>query len=194
MNIRKLRKLKQLYFTYQDLADQLQISPESAMVSCSRYVRSGDLTRLKRNNYILSETWERLSREEYYVLANMLQVPSYISLTSALIYYGYTTQIHRDFIESVAIKRTREFHIKEITFNFSRIKKDYYSDFIRKDDFFIATPEKALVDAVYLDTLGRYRLDAGSIDLGKFNKNKIFKIVSKYPERIQRRLEELCGI
>jgi predicted transcriptional regulator of viral defense system len=194
MSIRELRKIRQLYFTYQDLADLLRISPKSAMVSCSRYVRSGDLVRLKRNYYILRERWENLSRDEAFILANLLQVPSYISLTTALVYYGYTTQIQQDFVESVATKRSREFHVREVTFNFTKIKKEYYSDFIKEGEFFIAGPEKALIDAVYLSSMKRYRLDVDSLDMEKFNTKKILKIVSNYPARVQKLLGDLCGI
>ncbi len=194
MSIRKLRKIRQLYFTYQDLADLFRISPKSAMVSCSRYVRSGDLVRLKRNYYILRERWDNLSHDETFILANLLQVPSYISLTTALVYYGYTTQIQQDFVESVAMKRSREFHVREVTFNFTKIKKDYYSDFVKEGEFFIAEPEKALIDAVYLSSMKRYRLDVDSLDMEKFNTKKILKIVSKYPSRVRELLGDLCGI
>jgi predicted transcriptional regulator of viral defense system len=194
MKTGRLRGIRQLYFTYQDLADLFQISPKSAMVTCSRYVRSGDLVRLKRNYYILRERWEHLAQDEKFFLANLLQVPSYISLTTALVYYGYTTQIQQDFVESVATKRSSEFHVREIAFYFTKIKKDYYSDFVREGEFFIATPEKALVDAVYLTSMKRYRLDMGSLNFGKFSKEKIIKMGSKYPNRVQKILEDLCGI
>ncbi len=193
MSLRKLRAIKSIYFTYQDVADLLKISPESAMVTCSRYVRSGDLLRLKRNNYILREKWSGLNENQIFVLANLLQVPSYISLTTALSYYGITTQMQRDFIESVAVKRTREFKIEEVTFSFTKIKKDYYSNFVKKEGVFIAAPEKALVDALYLESLGRYRLDAGSIDFSKFDRQAIFKVASRYTDRVRQRAEELCG-
>ncbi|NOY52022.1 MAG: hypothetical protein GXP58_00160 [Deltaproteobacteria bacterium] len=193
MSLRQLRAIQALYFTYQDVADLLKITPQSAMVTCSRYVRSGDLVRLKRNYYIPRERWSRLAEDQIFVLANMLQVPSYISLTTALVFYGYTTQIQRDYIESVAVKRTREFRIEEVTFSFTKIKKDYYSDFIKKEGFFIATPEKALIDTLYLESLGRYRLDIGSIDFSKFDNKVIRKVASRYTDKVRQRAEELCG-
>jgi len=134
-----------------------------------------------------------LAEDQIFVLANMLQVPSYISLTTALVFYGYTTQIQRDYIESVAVKRTREFRIEEVTFSFTKIKKDYYSDFIKKEGFFIATPEKALIDTLYLESLGRYRLDIGSIDFSKFDNKVIRKVASRYTDKVRQRAEELCG-
>jgi len=68
MSIRRLRSIKSLYFTYQDLADHLHISPQSAMVACSRYVQSKDLVRLKRNCYILREKWNGLKDNQRYTL------------------------------------------------------------------------------------------------------------------------------
>jgi len=132
--------------------------------------------------------------EDTFILANVLQVPSYISLSTALVYYGYTTQIQQDFLESVATKRSTEIHVREITFHFTKIKKVYYSEFVRKGEFFIATPEKALVDAVYLSSMKRYHLDVGSLDIEKFNRKEIRKIVSRYPERVQRTMEHICRI
>ena len=45
-------------------------------------------------------------REQKFIIANIYQVPSYISLMTALDYYEITTQMQRDFIESVILKRT----------------------------------------------------------------------------------------
>lgn len=196
MSLRKLYGMKELYFSHRDVADLFGISPESATVACSRYVRSGDLVRIKRDYYMLPERWKRRTAEETFLLANILQVPSYISLTTALIYYGCTTQIQQDFVESVAVKRTREFQVQGVVFSFVKLKKEYYSDFAKKAGFFMATPEKALIDAAYLETLGRYRLDSGSMDFSKFDKKKMRKLLSgyRYNEQVRERVGELCGI
>jgi len=193
MSIRQLRGIRELYFSHQDLSDLFGISSESAMVACSRYVRSGDLVRIKRNHYMLSERWERRTLEETFRIANILQVPSYISLTTALIYYGCTTQIQQDFVESVAAKRTREFQIRGTIFSFTKLKKEYYAGFVKKRGFFIATLEKAFIDAAYLETMGRYRLDSGSMDFSKFDKKKMREILAGYNEQVRHRVEDLCG-
>jgi hypothetical protein len=44
-------------------------------------------------------------------------------------------------------------------FKYSKIKKEFYFSFVKKDNFFIATPEKALVDALYFMVKGKYKLD-----------------------------------
>jgi predicted transcriptional regulator of viral defense system len=108
MRIFELNSIKKLYFGYEDIARVLNISPASARVSAGRYVKLGLLMRLKRNTYILRERWNTATRKEKFTLANLGQVPSYISLMTALDYYEITTQVQRDIIESIAPKRTKE--------------------------------------------------------------------------------------
>lgn len=189
-----LRKLKKLYFSYLDLARVLNISEESARVSCSRYTDSGYFIRLKRNYYILRERWENLTIEEKFLIANILQVPSYVSLTTALAYQGYTTQIQQDFIESIEVHRTKEFQIEGTIFKYTKLKRKYYFGFIKKNNFFIALPEKALLDALYLMSQGRYRLDLSAVNWDKFNEKLILQWLKKYPIKNRKQWEKYARI
>ena len=119
MKIRELNKISQLYFGTADIAKALGISLASAKVSASRYVKLGELVRIKKNIYVLREAWHYAGREEKFVLANLGQTPSYISLMTALDYYEITTQIQRDFFESIAVKRTKEIKVDNSLFRYS---------------------------------------------------------------------------
>lgn len=190
--IKKLRN--KLYFTVEDVVEVLKIRRPSAMVLCSRYVKDGIFIRLKNNFYVLEERWERLSKDEFMEIANYLQVPSYISFMSALSVYEVTTQVQRNFYESVSLKRSRRFEIKGVIFNFNKIKKEYYFDFLKRGSFFIAGKEKALMDALYLYSFGKYKLDFASLDLAKIDKNKIKQLLKKYPLRTKKIAKSLCKI
>ncbi len=183
MNYARLRDIKKLYFGYEEIAKALGITPESAMVSANRYAAQGILLRVKRNIYILRGRWDALTQEEKFAVANLAQVPSYISLMSALGYYEITTQMQRDFIESVAVKRTKEIRILDTTLNFTKISKGLYFGFVKEKGFFIATPEKAFMDAAYLMSLKRYGFDLSSIDRGKLDMSKIRVIAEKFPQK-----------
>ena len=183
MRIIDLNKIKKLYFGYEEISRALGISPQSSKVSANRYVKQGLLTRIKRNIYVLKEKWNRLEGDEQFVLANLIQCPSYISLMTALNYYGITTQLQRDFIESVVLKKTKEIEIENAIFNYTKISPNLYFGFKKEKDFFIATPEKALLDALYLMSLGRYSLDIDSIDFSKFNSAEIKVLINKYPSK-----------
>lgn len=194
MKYGSLRLIKKLYFTYQDVARVLGISGESAKVSCSRYTREGLLIRLKPNYYMLREKWDNLETVQEFELANILQVPSYISLTTALVFYEYTTQVQRNFVESIGIRRTREINIDDAIFNYTRINRGLYFGFEKMENFYIASPEKAFVDAIYLESYGRYRLDISSVDLNKFDLTEINKILSEFPKRMKIRVQDLWKI
>lgn len=190
MNYSILKDIKKTYFGYEEIARVLGIASESARVSANRYVKQGILLRAKRNLYILKDRWEAMTREERFAIANMIQVPSYVSLMSALDYYEITTQMQRNFIESLALKRTKEIKISNVVLNFTRINKSLYFGFIKERSFFIATPEKAFLDAVYLMSLKRYNLDLSSIDKDKLDIAKIKAIAVKFPKKTREVLKK----
>ena len=177
----RLNNISKFYFGYEDIAKTLGISAGSAKVTASRYVKQGILVRVKRNMYVLRSTWKAAGREEKFLLANLGQVPSYISLMSALDYYEITTQVQRNFFESSAIKRTKEIEIDGSIFKYVKINSAYYFGFKKEKDFFIATPEKALVDAFYLMSFGRYALDISALSAEKLDRKEIRRISNVFP-------------
>ena len=189
MKYARIRSIKKLYFGYEEIAGISGISRKSAVVSAARLVKSGLLLRLKRNLYILKERWDNLEREEGFILANLIQSPSYISFMTALDYYEITTQMQRDFIESAAIKRTKEVDIESHVFKYTKIDKRLYSGFSRRNGFFIATPEKAFLDILYLVSLRRYKFDPASLDLNKLDIKKLKMLAAGFPQKTKRLLD-----
>lgn len=127
--------------------------------------RDGDIIRLKRGLYVCSEkaTGKTLSLE---LIANRLLTPSYVSMTTALRYYGlipeavYVTQ-------SMTIKETREYDTPVGRFVFTHMKREAFNIGIRNVEengysFLIASPEKALCDLIANTTslLLRFRKEA----------------------------------
>jgi predicted transcriptional regulator of viral defense system len=190
MKFVELNRINKLYFGYEEISRALGITLQSAMVSANRYVNQGLLVKIKRNTYVLSEKWKVLDREDKFTLANLVQVPSYISLMTALDYYEITTQLQRDFIESVAVKRTKEREVKNTIFNYTKISTNLYFGFKKEKGFFIATPEKAFLDALYLMSLGRYSFDIDSLDFSKLNGNEIRKSGKRFPAKTRKLLDK----
>ena len=188
MKLAELNGIDKLYFGYEEIARAFNISLSSAKVTASRYVRQGLLLRMKRNLYVRRDVWNATGTAERFSLANLGQVPSYISLTSALEYYDMTTQVQRDFFESVAIKRTKEITLNGSIFRYSKIDRELYFGFRKENGFFIATPEKALLDAFYLMSFGRYSLDIPALDSGKLDNGEIKHLSEAFPLRTRRML------
>ena len=111
----------------------------------------GKLIRLKRGLYVVSpnESGKLLSTE---LIANHLYGPSYVSMESALRYYGLIPEsIH--VVKSMAAKRSRVFENSISRFEYINCREDYYPIGINQkigDDhsFLIASPEKALCDLI----------------------------------------------
>ena len=185
---------KKLIFTAQDVAEAYKISPASSHVLCSRYVQKGVFIRLKQNFYILSSRKESLQAKEKFRIANILQVPSYISLMTALSFFEITTQVQQNYIESIAIKRSRQFDTQGGFFQFYKIAPALYKDFAPMDGFFIASKEKAFLDCAYLSSFGKYSFDTSSLALEKLDKSKIKKLLKIFPLKTRCLTEHLCKI
>jgi len=176
------------YFTTEDVAQVLGISAASAAVLCSRYVKQGLLVRLKRGVYTRKETLPNLRGTDLFSIANFLQIPSYVSLTTALAYYGITTQLQRDFVESISIKRTVAFDSGGLHFRYTRIKPELYTGFTKDRGAFVALPEKAFLDASYLASLGRYTLDTSALDLEKLDKKRLVEMARPFPATLLKKI------
>lgn len=113
--------------------------------------RDKQIIRLKRGLYACSQevTNKTLSTE---LIANHLYTPSYVSMSSALSYYGLIPE--EVFIkQSMTLKHSKSFETQLGRFEYTHISKEAFSvglTCIRKDDyaFVMATPEKALCDLV----------------------------------------------
>ena len=171
------------FFSKEEVARTLGISRNSAGVLCTRYVKKGLLTRLKRDVYARTETLRNLQEMDLFRIANFFQVPSYISLTTALSYHGMTTQVQRNVFESICIKRSKTFHRGGFVFRYIKIDPKLYAGFEREKGVFIASPEKAVMDCFYLASMGRYPLDVSSLDLSRLDSQAINQVMRIYPSR-----------
>ena len=110
------------------------------------------LIRLKRGLFVVAPKLQNkpLSKE---LIANHLYGPSYVSLQTALSFYGLIPErVYR--VSSMTIKRSRNFSTPLGNFNYIGVSKEYYTIGIRQEivnneyAFLIASPEKALCDMI----------------------------------------------
>jgi predicted transcriptional regulator of viral defense system len=193
MIYQELLRIQKLFFSLEDVAHVLGLELASAAVLCSRYAKKGLLTRLKRGLYVRTEQLAHLGQMDLFRIANFLQVPSYISLTTALSYHGISTQVQRGFFESVCIKRTKRFEVGQFIFQYTKIRPDLYRGFERVEGVFIALPEKSLLDSLYLASIGRYPLDYSSLDLTKVDEDILNSLSRSFPTRVRKHLERYGG-
>lgn len=113
--------------------------------------KQGVIIRLKRGLYVVNpeHSGKTLSSE---LIANHLYTPSYISMSTALRYYGLIPEavyVH----QSMAVKHSRSFQTPVGSYDYKYISREAFSIGVRsmhKGDyaFLIASPEKALCDLI----------------------------------------------
>ncbi|MFH1213408.1 MAG: hypothetical protein V1681_04925 [Candidatus Neomarinimicrobiota bacterium] len=170
-------------FSVRDVARVQGIGLESARVLCSRSTKSGQFIRIRNNLYILTERWSYLTLVEKLRLANRIQVPSYISLSTAVFYHEISDQLYRGAIESVAQKRSIAYPVRDQQFTYRLIKPDYYKGFSLRDGVFMAEPEKALADVIYFSSIGRYAFDFRALDWRHIDRSRLMAWLAALPEK-----------
>ncbi len=183
-----------LFFGARDVAQAGGLSPASAHVFCSRCVKDGRFLRLKRDFYVLAGNWEHYSARQLSQIANRLQVPSYLSLTTALAYHEITSQVQQHWFESVSTRRSATIQAGATTFVYHKLQRSLYFGFTRRNDLFLADPEKAVLDAAYLASLARSGIDWDAIDWGKIDKDRFDHYLAAFPEHLRFRMKEKCRI
>jgi predicted transcriptional regulator of viral defense system len=187
-----LNNTKKLILTIRDIGKELSICNDSAKVTANRYTKSGSLIRIKRNFYITSQKFKALNESELFQIVNFIEVPSYVSLTTALSYYNITTQQLQNVIESISLKRTKIQIVNNIEFRYYKVKQSFYSGFSNSRSFFIAEPEKAFADTVYLSSLGKYSIDFEALDFKKLNLHKVNSYLKNTNSITIKFWEKLC--
>lgn len=185
MLIQNNKKISGTTFTINDVTKIRGISSTSARVYCTRKVKSGDFVRLKNNLYILKTVWNELSWAKQLSLANRIQVPSYISLLTALVYYELTTQMPGERIESIAKTRSYLKEIQNVEYAYIKINQNLYFGFTKVEGLFIAGAEKALADCIYLCSFGKYAFDFNALEWDKINNKTLTVLLKKFPLKTQ---------
>jgi len=131
------------------------------------------LLRLKKGVYLST-----FNPPDSFEIANAIYTPSYISMESALNYYGVLPQFPYS-ITSVSPKKSKKLLIDEKEFEYVQISHKLYFGFIRDGQMIIASPEKALLDMIYVVSKGLRRMEFEDLDYSPINKRDFHKMCKK---------------
>jgi len=122
-----------------------------------RWVKAGKIYQLRRGLYALAPPYQQVKPHPFLVANHMVR-PSYVSLQSALAYYGMIPE-YVPMTTCVTSDRPHEFDTPLGKYRFRRITKERFIAFNLVDlgegqEAYLAAPEKALLDLVYLQPGG----------------------------------------
>jgi hypothetical protein len=183
-------KIKEYPFFSSNIFKNLTKNPNLLRDQLVDWVKKGYVICLKKGLYTLNEN-DRKAGVSGFFLANNLYSPSFISLESALSYYGiipervYATT-------SITSKKTQKFENAFGHFIYHHLKKSLFDNFKSEKDeygnvFNIAIPEKAVMDYFYFRTKGLKKIESDIFELSFrlqnleiLDKNKINNIAVSF--------------
>ncbi len=176
----KLKNSGLVIFTPREFYDVFGVSPKTGSVFISRNLKSGLFLKLRNNYYMLKD-----SHPSFYLIANKLYQPSYISLESALSHYGIIPEVVYT-LTSVTTKPTREFTTPKSVFSYQRIKKSVFAGYspvtIEGNVVLLAEPEKALADYLYFVDLKKISFN-DRLNLKGVHKGKLLKFIQLFKRK-----------
>ena len=183
--LKRLKRLPHLFRT----PDAEKIAPHTAMF-LSRAVKVGLIHRINRGNYINSFLNGFPRVEE---VACFLKPPAYITCEWALNYHGISLQapvVCTVVTLSTSVGEKRNIQYQGVTIEFSKISKNLYFGFTSHGNFYLATPEKAILDTLY------YRKGIPSFDELDFDGvdyDALIRMAEKFPASVSRAFHKFQG-
>jgi len=160
----------------------------------NKWNKKGYIYRLKNNLYTLNDN-DRKTGVSRSFIANYIYTPSYVSLEYAMYTYGLIPENVYE-MTSVSTLKTAKFKNHFGVFSYSNIKPDLFFGYAAHKDenkmsVVMATPEKAMLDYIYLRFCRRKAqgdiesfVDKNRIqNLKTLDRKKYNEYVLKYPKR-----------
>lgn len=129
------------------------VDPVDVHRQLSRWTAAGKIFQLRRGLYALAPPYRKVTPHPF-VIANRLVRGSYVSCETALSHYGIIPE-YVPVVISFTLSRPYRWHLPYGTFEFHHVKNSLFRGY-RKIELapnqaaFLATPEKALFDLIYL--------------------------------------------
>jgi hypothetical protein len=131
-----------------------EVDPAGVLRQLSRWVRAERLLQIRRGLYAIAPPIQR-ARPHPFLVANRLVPGSYVSLQSALAHFALIPE-SVPVTTSVTIGRPGRWDTPLGTYDFRHVQPDFLAGFRRiplmgGGEALLATPEKALLDLIYLE-------------------------------------------
>lgn len=184
-----LKRLKLLPALFRK-QDAEKVTPHAGMF-LSRALQKGLIHRINRGNYINSFLYGFPGVEE---VGCFLKPPGYISCEWALNHHGISLQsptVCTVVTLSTSVGKKRSIVYQEISIEFSRISPSLFFGFTYQDRFYMASPEKAILDTLYYR---RIIPAQDELELDRVNFSLISKMAGGYPSSVSRTILGLSDL
>lgn len=185
--VRELASTGKGFFTLSDLQRVTGLRRQSLKVSLTRWLRRGVLERAAPGVYVVPG-----SAPQPEVIAGQLYFPCYLSFESALSRSGILNLVPYS-LSFATVRRTKTVTLLGREVVYRQIKQELFFGFEMTGGVYVAEPEKALLDLIYLSTFGRASLPVDEMNLSSISKLKVLEYAERFPPRVKKRFEALTA-
>jgi len=169
--------------------------PDVFRVQLNQWKEKGYLVPLKRGVYLVSQRFLKHEVPLFYI-SNELIFPSYVSLESAMAFYGLIPEGVFRGVVAVTTRKTETFYNKVGVFHYHHVKPSLFMGFrmVNIDGFTvkIASPEKSLLDYFYLRKIEEREMEGLRLqNLEIVNLAELESLSLSYPMRVQKIVRRL---
>jgi predicted transcriptional regulator of viral defense system len=130
-----------------------EVNPAAVRLQITRWVNAGKIIQIRRGLYALAPPYQKVKPHPF-LIANRLVRASYVSLQSALSNYGLIPE-YVPATTSITTQRPGRWETPVGIFEFRHIKAELLNGYLQTSleggqQAFVALPEKALLDLIYL--------------------------------------------
>lgn len=181
--IKELQATGKDFFTLPDIEKVTGLDRESLHVSLHRLAKRGAIQRAMRGIYVIPGSSPRVER-----IAGQLYFPCYLSFESALSRFGVLNLVPYS-LTFATTNKTKTLDILERRVDYRQIQPDLFFGFDMEDGYYIAKPEKALLDLAYLSTLGKAVLPMEELELRGLSPSILNELAERFPARVREILD-----
>lgn len=132
-------------------AKNIFFAEPNILVQIAFWTKKGYIKKIRKGLYLLTNAQNDINLLS---LASKIYAPAYLSLEFALNYYGIIPDIPGTYT-SVTSRKTITYENEFGNFTYQKIKSSLFFGYVMQKDrnvtFYIATPEKAILDYLYLN-------------------------------------------
>lgn len=174
-----LNETERKLFTTGDLKKLLKIEKANTLYkTIEGLIKEKILIYLSKGKYLY-----RAARPHDFEIANFLYSPSYISFESALNFHNILIQTPYS-ITSATPLRNKVIAVDKKEYVYTHVDPKIYFGYERENTFLVATPEKALVDLMYLASKGMRQIDIKDLDTSQIDKRGVNSILEKISNKL----------
>jgi predicted transcriptional regulator of viral defense system len=183
--IKSLERLNKPFYSIADLEKITGLPRKSLYVTLRRLVDKRILERIGPGVYRLFTS--KASAEK---IAALLYMPNYLSFEFLLSRYSVLNLVPYT-ITFATTRKTKRITLLGRDIEYRQIKKGLFWGYEMKAGIYVAKPEKAFLDLVYLASKGIASLDLDELDTKKLLSRKVKEFSKKFPIYTQEYLKNL---